>query len=356
MRKAIAGAILLWLFIPSVSAAPLTIAERQRLIAHLEMTAAWLMDEVSGLSPAQLAFRRAPEAWTIMEVIDHLVVVGPIYWQDLQSALKAPGGRKTATTDADILWYGIDRTNREQAIPSEVPKGLRDLQAGLEAHRKLHARLLEYVRTTQDDLRSHVVDRQGSDAYQWALLISTHEQRHILQIREIKADPGFRQSSAPLLPSARCSDARSAMTSATNMPDWLEPMAATLTQERFSGRDWLFERKFDGIRLLAYKTRRRRPVVFTQPAAARSAGGGRGHRQSSCRRGDSRRRGDLGRPERLSRLRHSVVERTSRDGAAARRSTCAAAGAALRASDAARRAASTTRRRGSVPGARAGKA
>ncbi len=37
------------------------------------------------------------------------------------------------------------------------------------------------------------------------------------------------------------------------MPDWLEPMAATLTQERFSGAEWLFERKFDGIRLLAYK-------------------------------------------------------------------------------------------------------
>jgi bifunctional non-homologous end joining protein LigD len=30
-------------------------------------------------------------------------------------------------------------------------------------------------------------------------------------------------------------------------------MAATLTQDRFVGRDWLFERKFDGIRLLAYK-------------------------------------------------------------------------------------------------------
>ncbi len=43
------------------------------------------------------------------------------------------------------------------------------------------------------------------------------------------------------------------MTGATRMPDWLEPMAAMLTQERFSGPDWLFERKFDGIRLLAYK-------------------------------------------------------------------------------------------------------
>jgi ATP-dependent DNA ligase len=43
------------------------------------------------------------------------------------------------------------------------------------------------------------------------------------------------------------------MTPAPKMPDWLEPMAATLTQERFSSGDWLFERKFDGIRLLAYK-------------------------------------------------------------------------------------------------------
>jgi ATP-dependent DNA ligase len=43
------------------------------------------------------------------------------------------------------------------------------------------------------------------------------------------------------------------MALSTTMPDWLEPMAATLTQDRFSGHDWLFERKFDGIRLLAYK-------------------------------------------------------------------------------------------------------
>lgn len=41
-----------------------------------------------------------------------------------------------------------------------------------------------------------------------------------------------------------------------SFPEWLEPMAATLTQERFTGPEWLFERKFDGIRLLAYKNGR----------------------------------------------------------------------------------------------------
>lgn len=39
----------------------------------------------------------------------------------------------------------------------------------------------------------------------------------------------------------------------TARPDWFVPMAATLTQERFTGPEWLFERKYDGIRLLAFK-------------------------------------------------------------------------------------------------------
>jgi bifunctional non-homologous end joining protein LigD len=39
----------------------------------------------------------------------------------------------------------------------------------------------------------------------------------------------------------------------TTFPDWLEPMAATLTQERFVTPEWVFERKYDGIRLLAFK-------------------------------------------------------------------------------------------------------
>jgi DNA ligase D-like protein (predicted ligase) len=37
------------------------------------------------------------------------------------------------------------------------------------------------------------------------------------------------------------------------MPEWIVPMAATLTQARFTGPEWTFERKLDGIRLLAFK-------------------------------------------------------------------------------------------------------
>ena len=65
----------------------------------------------------------------------------------------------------------------------------------------------------------------------------------------------------------------------TRMPDWIVPMAATLTQDRFTGRDWIFEQKFDGIRLLAYKrgsgvelySRNRLPQSVPQLATAIAA-------------------------------------------------------------------------------------
>ena len=191
--RVLAVVCVVWASTAVPGAAAMTSLERQRLLAHMEMTSSWLIDEVTGLTPAQLSFRRAPGEWSIAEVIDHLVVVSPIYWSDLQQAVKSPpADSPTRNTDENLLWYGIDRTFREKAIPSEVPKGqFKDLATSLAEYRKHHDRLVQYIRTTTDDLRGRLVPRQGSDAYQWALLISTHEQRHILQIRDIKRDARF---------------------------------------------------------------------------------------------------------------------------------------------------------------------
>src|SRR3954462_9546157 len=66
---------------------------------------------------------------------------------------------------------------------------------------------------------------------------------------------------------------------AADFPEWIEPMAATLTQERFTGDGWTFERKFDGIRLIAFRegaevrlfSRTRQPQHMPAVAAAIAA-------------------------------------------------------------------------------------
>lgn len=43
---------------------------------------------------------------------------------------------------------------------------------------------------------------------------------------------------------------------AAPFPDWTPPMLATLTQDRFSDPEWIFERKLDGVRCLASRPAR----------------------------------------------------------------------------------------------------
>jgi ATP-dependent DNA ligase len=90
------------------------------------------------------------------------------------------------------------------------------------------------------------------------------------------------------------------------LPEWIEPMAATLTQERFSGPEWSFEQKFDGIRLIAFKNGRdvrlfsRNRLPQNVPAVSQAVSKLK-HEQLS------RRRNHLGpRPGDLSRVRHHV--------------------------------------------------
>jgi bifunctional non-homologous end joining protein LigD len=57
------------------------------------------------------------------------------------------------------------------------------------------------------------------------------------------------------------------------VPDWRTPTLATLTEKRFSDPQWIFERKFDGMRCLAFRdgdrvrllSRNRQPLNGTYP-------------------------------------------------------------------------------------------
>lgn len=192
MHSALPAFLLLAAALPA-AAAPMTKGERQRLLAHLEMTTAWLADEVQSLSPAQLNYKPSSDVWSVLNVVEHLTIAEPQYWQWLREGLKeAPPETKGNTTDEAILWYGIDRTERSKTAEARTAKSeLTDLNKGLAAFRKLRAEMIDYARATEDDLRGHRVQKSQTDLYQWFLMISTHSQRHILQIREIKANAAF---------------------------------------------------------------------------------------------------------------------------------------------------------------------
>jgi DinB superfamily len=178
-------------------AAPMTDMDREHLLVHFEMTTQMVAEEVHGLSPTQLEYKASPDHWSVREVVSHLAVAEPDYWREIQKALNAAPDmkeKKSAATDADIMWYGIDRVvHTKTGGGHEKVDTYKDLGEALQKFQGLRSTMIEYIRTTHDDLRAHSFGDYGEqiDCWQWMLEISTHAERHIQQIREIKSDPNF---------------------------------------------------------------------------------------------------------------------------------------------------------------------
>ena len=183
--------------VPPPVAASMSDTDREHLLVHFQMTTQMVAEQVRGLSPAQLEYKASPDRWSIREVVSHLAVAEPDYWREIQKSLKAPPDmkeKKSSATDADIMWYGIDRVvHTKTGGGHEKVDTYKDLGEALGKFQALRAIMIDYIKTTNDDMRAHSFGDYGEviDCWQWMLEISTHAERHIQQIREIKNDPNF---------------------------------------------------------------------------------------------------------------------------------------------------------------------
>jgi len=200
MKRIVLSTLLLLAFTLSAFAATgMTDEDREHLLVHFQMTTQMVAEQVRGLSPAQLEYRASPDRWTIRECISHLAVAEPDYWRDLTAAVKAEPNmkdKKSVATDADIMWYGIDRVvHTKTGGGHEKVETYKNMGEALAKFQALRATMIDYIKSTSDDLRAHSFCQQERiDCWQWMLEISTHAERHIQQIREIKNDPNFPKS------------------------------------------------------------------------------------------------------------------------------------------------------------------
>lgn len=177
----------------------LTQGDRDFTVSALHATRKLFLDSVAGLSPAQLQWKPSPDVWSVMEVAEHIAISDEIIPQLAAKAMQAPAApekRKANARqeDAKIL-EGVARRDQKAKAPAElVPAGrFRSLAELVEAFKKARDQNIAYVRETQDELRSHFAEGPLGeiDALQVYLLMAGHTERHVKQIREVMAMPGF---------------------------------------------------------------------------------------------------------------------------------------------------------------------
>jgi uncharacterized damage-inducible protein DinB len=184
------------------TAAPATLTpeERELALKSFQTTRDNFLKSIAGLSQAQWTFKPAPDRWSVAEVAEHITVsesgLFGLVQKQIMSSPATPDKRDQVKGKDEIVLERVpDRSHKAQAPEFLRPTGRWATEADLtKAFEDSRAATMEYIRTTNDDLRDHFFDHPilGTlDGYQWLLLISAHSARHTAQIEEVKADPNF---------------------------------------------------------------------------------------------------------------------------------------------------------------------
>jgi DinB superfamily len=186
--------------VPAPAPTPLTPAERQAALQNLQATHDAFLKSIAGLSEKQWRFKPAPDRWSVAEVSEHITIsestIFGLVTQKMMTSPATPDKRADVkVTDQQILTLIPDRSHKVQAPEMLKPTSRWATQAELvKTFEQERMATMDYVRTTNDDLRDHIYPHPllgPLDAYQWILLISAHSERHTKQIEEVKADPNF---------------------------------------------------------------------------------------------------------------------------------------------------------------------
>jgi uncharacterized damage-inducible protein DinB len=179
-----------------VWAGPLTQGERDYALSQLHATRKMFLDAAAGLTDAQWRYKPADNRWSIADICAHLVLSEDFMTAELKKRLEAPAGEPRFRRQDDEKLYAaaVDRSQPRSAPQAlEPPPTPMSREEAVRRFTEARDRTLDYVRTTQDDLRGRISGEgaMAHDAYQWILYIAAHTERHMAQIKEVMDSPGF---------------------------------------------------------------------------------------------------------------------------------------------------------------------
>ena len=173
--------------------------DQAALLDYYQETADELRKSVEGLTQEQLHFKPAPDKWSVIECVEHIVLAEPLLFEwfkdGMQQAANPEKKDSITVSDGDIKGFVTDREYKANAPENMAPTGkytnadqaLQDFQVQRET---ILATVSQYA---TEDMREHVLDLPTgkADAYQFALFIAGHTARHTLQIEEVKTNEDF---------------------------------------------------------------------------------------------------------------------------------------------------------------------
>ena len=176
--------------------------DRKYLLDSLTMSKNILIKETSNLTEAQWNFRESPDRWSIKEVVEHIAIWELLLSHEVSKALS--GGLQpelNKSVKPDSIYYRFIMEEKvhisveyTKPFTYTLPMGLNDGKNNVAWLLKMRNESIEFIRTTNEDLRSHYLKPGRPNIHQVYITIYGHTLRHLRQIKKIKANANYPRS------------------------------------------------------------------------------------------------------------------------------------------------------------------
>ena len=154
-----------------------------------------ILDSAAGLSEQQARMRPAPDCWSALECVEH-VILAENRMYELLTVASAPAASPDDGRREEIFVRASTNRSRKFAAPQFAhPTGrFASLAAAVEEFRLCRARTEEYVAHCEQPLRSRSTTHPAVgpvSCQELVIIMALHPARHALQIREIRQSLGI---------------------------------------------------------------------------------------------------------------------------------------------------------------------
>lgn len=177
--------------------------ERKFATSNLKVTKKNISSLVSDLNTDQWYYKPNDSTWSISEICEHVVIVEKSLYsliteKVLKSEKKPKLDPETLVTDKDLIASIKDRSesNKVKTGAQFEPKiGISSPSQFISEFNELRNRTIDFTSTTQAELKSYYQRNPlgNLSAYQWFLVMGTHSERHMNQIKELMNNDAFPQ-------------------------------------------------------------------------------------------------------------------------------------------------------------------
>lgn len=173
-----------------------TETDRQFTIDQFTRTRDELVKETENLTPAQWAFRESADRWSIAQIVEHLALWEIIWSREISMGTRnkpQPELNKTSRPDSYYSDF-IMETNPHVAADVAMPTGFIKGKDNLDFFISRWQTNLAFLKKTDADMRAHfelTATPNPRNMHQVYIFQWGHVDRHLRQIRKVKADANF---------------------------------------------------------------------------------------------------------------------------------------------------------------------